>query len=235
MSRTQGNKMSTDTNQEDQNNVDDSSSDKSTTETNKDTTAGSADPVEKLVESRVQEALKDIKLKLDKAYSVRDEALRKAADIEQARKQEEIKRLQEDGKHKEALELQLAEERAQRAAYEKRVVELTRDMDLKNALSTYSFKNENAFSMAYREIVDQLAQDDKGIWRHKSGVSLKDFVKQFADDENNAFLLKPKVSSGSGSSTTKVKDSSSGMSGKSIFELPQDEVLKLAREGKLRK
>ncbi len=196
--------------------------------------APSVDPVQKLVEEKVREAVKDIKTKLDSAYSSRDDALKKLAEIEQFRKQEEIKRLQEDGKHKEALELQLAEERAQRAAYEKRVVELTRDMELRNALGTYSFKNDSAFNMAYREVVEQLTQDDKGIWRHKSGIPLKDFVRQFAEAEENAFLIKSKVSSGSGSSsTTKTPNTSSGLDGKSIFALSQEEVLKMAREGKL--
>lgn len=194
----------------------------------------SADPVQKLVEEKVKEAVKDIKTKLDSAYSVRDDALRKLAEIEQFRKQEEIKRLQEDGKHKEALELQLAEERAQRSAFEKRVVELTRDMELRNALGTYSFKNDNAFNMAYREVVEQLVQDEAGIWRHKSGVPLKDFVRQFAESEENAFLIKTKVSSGSGSSSTsRTPNTSGGLEGKSIFSLSQEEVLKMAREGKL--
>jgi len=192
------------------------------------------DPVEKLVESRIKDALKDIKNKLDTAYTSRDDALKRLAELEQGRKAEELRRLQDEGKHKEALELQLAEERAQKSAYEKRVVELTRDMELRGALGSFSFKNDNAFNMAYREVVEQLTQDETGVWRHKSGVPLKDFVKQFADAEENAFLLKPKVSSGSGSSTSsKITNTSSGLDGKSIFSLSQEEVLKLAREGKL--
>jgi hypothetical protein len=195
-----------------------------------------AEPIKKLVDEKVKDAVKDIKVKLEKAYGARDEALKKLAEIESFRKQEEVKRLQEEGKHKEALEMQLAEERAQKAAYEKRVIELTRDMELRGALSSYTFKNDNAFNMAYREIVEQLAQDDKGIWRHKSGVSLRDFVRQFAEAEENAFLLKPKISSGSGGSPAKPNQSvSSGLEGKSIFSLPQDEVLKMAREGRLAK
>ena len=199
---------------------------------NSSTVEDAAEPVRKLVDEKVKEAIKDIKSKLDNAYNARDEALRKLAEIEAFRKQEEVKRLQEEGKHKEALEMQLAEERAQRAAYEKRVVELTRDMELRNALGTYTFKNDNAFNMAYREIVEQLAQDEKGIWRHKSGVSLKDYVRQFAEAEENAFLLKPKVSSGTGSSSVKSTNTSSD-SKKSVFSMSQEEVLKLAREGKL--
>lgn len=229
--------MSTDTNSEENvNNENQDTIDSGSTGKSVDSSSGTnSDVVEKLVDTRVKEAIKDIKDKLDKAYSARDEALRKAAELDQARKQEEIRRLQEDGKHKEALEMQLAEERAQKAAMEKRLVELTRDMELRNALSTYAFRNDNASAMAYREIVEQLAQDEKGVWRHKSGVSLKDFVRQFTEDAENAFLLKPKVSSGSGSSTVRSTDTSSGNDGKSIFSLSQDEVLKRAREGKLRK
>ena len=218
----------------DNQNTDNLDNDTGSTE-NKGSASNSADPVQKLVEEKVKEAITDLKQKLDKAYGARDEAMKKLAEIETFRKQEEVKRLQEEGKHKEALEMQLAEERAQKAAYQTRVIELTRDMELRGALGTYNFKNDSAFNMAYREIVEQLVQDEKGIWKHKSGVPLKDFVKQFAEAEDNAFLLKPKVSSGSGTSSVKSTVVNSGLQGKSIFDLSQDEVLKLAREGKLQK
>lgn len=224
----------TDTQNTDQDSSDNDSINNNQNNTNTNQNNSSVDPVEKLVDTRVKEAIKDIKDKLDKAYSSRDDALKRLAEIEQTRKQEELRRLQEEGKHKEALELQLAEERAQKSAYEKRVIELTRDMELRSALGSYSFKNDNAFNMAYREIVEQLTQDEKGVWRHKSGVPLKDFVKQFAEAEENAFLLRPKVSSGTGSTaSSKATNTSSGLEGKSIFSLSQEEVLKLAREGKL--
>lgn len=218
----------------DNQNTDNLDNDTGSTE-NKGSASNSADPVQKLVEEKVKEAITDLKQKLDKAYGARDEAMKKLAEIETFRKQEEVKRLQEEGKHKEALEMQLAEERAQKAAYQTRVIELTRDMELRGALGTYNFKNDSAFNMAYREIVEQLVQDEKGIWKHKSGIPLKDFVKQFAEAEDNAFLLKPKVSSGSGTSSVKSTVVNSGLQGKSIFDLSQDEVLKLAREGKLQK
>jgi hypothetical protein len=224
-------KMSTEVDNQNTDNLD---NDTGSTE-NKGSASNSADPVQKLVEEKVKEAITDLKQKLDKAYGARDEAMKKLAEIETFRKQEEVKRLQEEGKHKEALEMQLAEERAQKAAYQTRVIELTRDMELRGALGTYNFKNDSAFNMAYREIVEQLVQDEKGIWKHKSGVPLKDFVKQFAEAEDNAFLLKPKVSSGSGTSSVKGTVVNSGLQGKSIFDLSQDEVLKLAREGKLQK
>lgn len=209
-----------DQNQNDENNAPD---------TNKESTVD----VEKLVQEKLDAALKDIKGKLDKAYSVRDEALKKVAEFEQKEKEAELKRLQEEGKHKEAYELQLAEEKAKREALEKRNVELTRDIEIRNALSSQPFRNDNAAEMAYREIVGQLVQNENGVWIHKSGVGIKDYVKAFAENEDNSFLFKPKTSSGSGSSGGKPGDTSSGK--KSLFEMSQDEVLKMAREGKLRK
>jgi hypothetical protein len=203
------------------------------TQDNQNQNNNSEDPVEKLVKERVSEAVKDIKAKLDNAYGARDEAFRKLADIEQKQKEQELERLKKEGKEKEALELQLTEERTKRELLEKRTVELTRDLELRNTLSAYQFRNDTAVDMAYREIVSQLVQNDKGIWVHKSGVSVKDFVKQFTEEETNSFLLKPKVSSGGGTTTTQTNNSSSNGK-KSLFQMSQDEVLKLAGEGKLR-
>lgn len=188
--------------------------------------------IESLLQSKLDEALKDIKGKLDKAYGARDEALKKVAEFETAKKAEELKRLQEEGKYKEAYEMQLAEEKAKREAAEKRNIELTRDIDLRNALSSHSFRNENALEMAYREVVGQLVQNDQGVWVHKSGINVRDFVKSFVENEDNSFLLKPKVSSGSGNSGNKPSNTSGDK--KSLFQMSQEEVLKLAKEGKLR-
>ena len=208
--------------------TDDSDTDKKTNiQTNQD-----EDPVQKLVKEKISEALADIKVKLDKAYGARDEALRKLAEAEQAKKEAELARLKEEGKVAEALEMQLAEERTKREALERRTIELTRDLELRNTLSAYTFRNDKAIDMAYREIVGQLVQNEHGVWVHKSGVQIKDFVKQFVEDDSNAFLLKPKVSSGSGSSSVKAPDTSSNGK-KSLFSMSQEEVLKLAREGKL--
>jgi len=186
--------------------------------------------VEKLVADRVGEALKDIKNKLDKAYGVRDEALKKLAEIENEKKEAERKRLQEEGKHKEAFEIEAATMKAKIEALEKRNIELTRDIDVRNALSSHPFRNENALEMAYREIVQNLVQDENGNWKHEDGTSIRDFVKAFSEDETNSFLFRQKQSSGAGSSSAKPGSSSAS---KSLFEMSQEEVLKLAMEGKL--
>lgn len=193
------------------------------------------DLVKKLVEERVAEQLKEIKGKLDNAYSARDEALRKVKEAEEAKKADEIKRLQDEGKHKEALELQLAEERAARATLEKRNTELSRDVTVRTALSGLEFRNDKAADIAFKEITGQLVQNDSGVWVHKSGVSISDFVGAFAKDEEQSFLFKTKTNNGGGSSSNNSKGTNTDGKPKSLFSMSQDEVIKMAREGKLPK
>ena len=190
-----------------------------------------AEALAKLVEEQVAERLKEIKGKLDNAYQARDEARKKAEEYEKEKRAAELARLEEEGKHKEAYEMRLKEEREAREKAERRAIELSRDVDVRQALSAYPFRNDNASEMAYREIVGQLVQDANGNWVHRSGVSIKDFVKAFAEHEDNTFLFKPKHSTGGGSTNEKPANTSTEK--KSLFEMSQEEVLKLAGEGKI--
>jgi hypothetical protein len=190
-----------------------------------------ADMISKLVEERIASDLKPIKEKLDAAYALRDAAMAKAAEYEKKERDAELQRLKEEGKHKEAFEIQLAEKEAKLAALEKANRELSRDVSVKDALKSFNFRSDNASDMAYREIVQQLVQDDKGIWVHRSGVSIQDYVSNFASDENNAFLFKVKANSGGGGGPTSTTGDQS--TSKSLFTMPVAEVLKLAAEGKL--
>lgn len=196
-------------------------------------TGADAALIERLVSERVDTALKSIKDKLDKAYSARDEALGKVKEFERKEREESIRKLQEDGKHREASELAVSEERSRREAAERKVVELTRDLELKSVLGALNFRNQAANEMARRDIVEQLVQNEAGDWVHRSGVTIDAFVKDFAAKPDNAFLFKPKVSSGGGSlSTTKPVDQATG---KSLFAMSQDEVLKQAANGGVRR
>lgn len=198
--------------------------------------APDAEMIDKLVKERVENEIKGIKEKLDKAYGARDEALKKLTEKEEADKAAELKRLQEEGKHREAYELQLAEERRKREVLEQRTVELTRDNEVRGALSGLTFRNENAQEMAYREVVGQLVKNDQGTWVHRSGVSVKDFIKDFAERDTNSFLFKPKPNTGGGGKGPVAGDGESNHSkGRNIFEMPQEEVLKLMSEGKLQR
>lgn len=192
------------------------------------------DMVTKLVQEGIDAALKPIKEKLDSAHAKREAAEKKVAEFEAKERAANLKRLEEEGKHKEVFELQLAEERAARKSAEERAIKLSRDVEVRTALSAQNFRNDKALEMAYSEVVGQLVQNEAGSWVHRSGVSVKDFVKTFADDEANSFLFKQKVSSGGGSGPAKP-GGSDGTTKKSIFEYSQAEVLKMAEEGKLRK
>jgi hypothetical protein len=190
--------------------------------------------VEKLVADRVDEALKDIKKKLDNAYAARDEANRKAAELEQKEKEARLARLAEEGKHNEVLEARLAEANAKLDAVSKANTELSRDVKVREALGGLPFRNDRAAEIAYKEIVGTLVQDDNGVWKHKSGVTIKEFVEIFSKDEEQSFLFKAKSSSGSGTNGTNP-DSAPNKQPSSLFAMSQEEVLKLAREGKLPK
>jgi polyribonucleotide nucleotidyltransferase len=187
----------------------------------------------KLVEEKVNENLKPIKEKLDNAYKLRDEAMKKVAEFERKEREAELARLEEQGKFKEAYEKRLAEIQAKAEVLQKRNIELTRDVQVRNHLAALDFRSEKTLKVAEREIVEQLVQNEVGEWVHKSGVPIQDFVRSFIADETNSFLFKPKVSTGAGGSgptnTTNVA------SGKrvSLFDMTQDEVLQMAMEGKL--
>lgn len=196
-----------------------------------DTKATDNESIKKLVAAQVEESLKPMKENLDAAYASRDEAVKKLAEKEAADRQAEIDRLKEEGKHKDAYEKEIADERAKREATEKRNVELTRDVDLRSALSAVAWRNKNAQNMAFKEIVAELVQNDAGLWVHKTGVSIEEYVTAYSANENNAFLLEQKVSTGTGSTATTTQ--ADGGKVKSLFDLPQSEVLKMASEGKL--
>lgn len=188
--------------------------------------------MEALIEARAEEKLKGIKEKLDGAYHARDAAAAKLAEKEQKERDAELARLREAGKEKEAFDLEIANERARNAELAKQNVELTRDVQLKGLLASYAFRNDNAREMAYRDIVGQTVRNEQNVWVHKSGASLADFVKSFAAHDDNVFLFAQKKSSGS--DLGKTKSSSEKTVGK-LSELSQEEIMKLAREGKLPK
>jgi hypothetical protein len=188
--------------------------------------------MEELFSKKIEENLKPIKEKLDSAYGARDEALRRVAEYEQKEREAEKARLKEQGKLEELYEMQLAEERARAETLKKKNIELTRDISVRNVLATMDFRNDRALESAYKDIVDQLVQNEQGEWVHRSGASIRDYVKAFAEQEENSFFFKPKVSTGSGgSSPSTTPASTSGK--KSLFQMDQAQVIELARQGKL--
>jgi hypothetical protein len=188
--------------------------------------------LEALADAKAEEKLAAIKKKLDDAYARRDEALARTKELEDLEKAKKLKELQEQGKLQEALELQLkeAKDRADKLTQEN--LNLTRDIQLRNALAGHDFRNESAREMAFRELVGTIVRDSAGNWVSKDGSSISEIVNAFVTSDEHSFLIKQKVSSGSGTG-------SSGQGGegaakpKSLFGMKQADVLKLAAEGKL--
>ena len=202
---------------------------------NKNQAEKDADLVSKLVSDKLDSTLKPIKEKLDSAFKQRDDALARLAILEQKEKEANLKQMEAEGKWKEAADLRLAEEKAKNAALEKQNTELSRDVAVRDALKSYTFRNDKAADMAFREITSNLVQNDQRQWVHRSGVSIRDFCDAFSKDEEQSFLFKAKPNSGAG--TTGSGAGNTGNAGDtnknaSLFKKSQAEVLKMAAEGK---
>lgn len=188
--------------------------------------------MEALIEARATEKLKDIKSKLDGAYTARDLAKAELDKREQKDRELELARLRDAGKEKEAFDLEIAAERTKSEELAKRNIELTRDVKLSGALAILTFRSDKARDMAYHEIVNQLVRNEQGEWVHRSGKGLQEYVVSFAADEGNAFLFAAKKNSGG--DLGQPKPPTDAPTGK-LADMSQDELLKLAREGKLPK
>ena len=186
-----------------------------------------------VLQAAIDAALAPMKEKLNDAYAKRDAALAKTAEQEQAIKEAERARLRDQGLEAEALKSELDELKAKDSVKDKKIVELTRNMEVNSLLSGLEFRNDKSRKMAFEEIVGELVQDENGVWKHKTGSALTSFVTTFAQDDDNSFLFKSKESSGVG--TTTVKPSSPSGKPESMFSLSQEEMIKRAQAGTLRK
>jgi len=183
------------------------------------------------IEQAVNERLSQMKSNMDRMVKERDEALKKAAEIEQQQKEAAIKRLEEEGKLQEALEMKLAEANAKLKVFEEENTKLNRDNVVNSQLGSLEFRNERSRQMAYRDIVEQLVQNEDGIWVHKSGTSIQEFVDSYSKSEDNSFLFRVKTNSGGGTTTPSgVSDTTEK---KTLSQMSQAEVLALAAKGQL--
>lgn len=185
------------------------------------------DPIEQAVNDR----LTKMKSNMDRMVKERDEALKKAAEIEQAQKQAEIKRLEEEGKLTEALEMKLAESQAKLKVFEEENTKLNRDNVVNSQLATLEFRNERSRQMAQRDIVEQLVQNEVGSWVHKSGTTIQEFIESYSKNEDNSFLFRVKANSGAGKTTPSAVSNTNEK--KSLSQMTQEEVLNLAAKGQL--
>lgn len=191
------------------------------------------DLIKKVVAERVEKELKEIKTKLDTAYKLRDDAQAKAEALEKRERDANIQRLNDEGKHKEAYELEKQELKLENEKLRKTNTELSRDSDVKAALASLEFRNEKAFDVAFKDIIGQLVQDGNGLWTHRSGVPIQDFINVYSKEESQSFLFKPKASSGAGTSSSRTPGTKSDDT--SLFAKTQEEVLAMAAAGKFNK
>lgn len=183
------------------------------------------------VDKQIAEAIKNMKDNLDRAYKERDDVKKTLTAREQ---QDEVDRLKAEGKLKEAHELEKAELKKQNEEANKRIVELTRDLDIKNGLSGHDFKNAKMLNFAFNEISGQLVQQEDGSWKNKAGLSVADLIDAFVKDPDNAPFFKVPAQTGSGLDTTPTTTTNtSGDS--SLFKKTQAEVIQMAAAGKLPK
>lgn len=195
--------------------------------------------VKALIEAQAASQLKEIKDKLDGAFSQRDKAVKDLSDAKKAASDAEAARLEKEGKLTEAMQVRITQLEAEKAEAERikleleaRNTELTRDSQIEGYLSVADFKNAKAKNSALREIRDMVSKNDKGQWVGENNVPLVDVIKSFLIDADNAFLLKTVAQSGSGVSDFKGKTDAPGRT-KKLSEMTQAEVIKLAQEGRL--
>lgn len=181
------------------------------------------DIIERRVQEEVNQAKSAFKDKLDEVYKLRDQAIKEKVALEEEKRQAEIKRMEDEGKHKEVAELKMAELNARLEALQKENTKLTRDQAVRDAMRGVDFRSEVAAEMAQDRILGQLIQDDSGRWTHKSGISIKEYVDHFTKDDENAFLLKAKTNSGFGMSN--IAGTADTTTSKPITEMNTEELL----------
>jgi hypothetical protein len=133
---------------------------------------------------------------MNKMSKQRDDAMRKAVELEESAKAAKLEKLEAEGKTSEALQMKLDEALARVDSLSGINTTLTRDHQVDRILGEQQFRNVTAKEMAKVQIVNELKQDAEGAWVHATGASLGEFVQAFAKDEENAFLFKPKQSTG---------------------------------------
>lgn len=191
--------------------------------------------IEQLVEERLSDAKKNFKDKLDRAYKERDDRAREVARLEEAQKKATQATLKAEGKHFEALQLQVAEMAERLRLKDEALAITTRDAELDKALSEFEFRSPKARSALKRELQDEMIRDDDegGIWVHNSGANVVDVVRAISKDPEQAFYFLPKTNQGTGTRPEGRATAPSKGRPKSLLNLPNEELMKLAAEGKL--
>jgi len=186
----------------------------------------SSPEVKKMMESMVADQLAQMKENMNKMSKQRDDAMKRAVELEEAAKAAKLEKLEAEGKTSEALQMKLDEALARVEALNRVNTQLTRDHTVDRILGDHQFRNATAKEMAKSQIIQELKQDAEGVWVHATGASLSEFVQAFAKDEENAFLFKPKQSTGAAAMQQIGSDGQVPKSNKPITEMSFEEFLR---------
>ena len=185
-------------------------------------------------ESETTEPSNDkVKENIKAAYEVRDAALKEAAELKAKVREAELRALEESGKKEEADKMRIEELQRQLDESQGAITTLTRDNAVRDAVSVLDFKSEKASKIAVDDIVATLIQDANGQWVSPTGQSIRDYVTFYSSQEDNAFLFKPKQSSGSKAMDSQVGQADPVNTDKSLDQMTDAEMLQAAADGKL--
>lgn len=184
--------------------------------------------VQELINKAVADSVQKLKGSLDNLDAGKKAAEAALAAANKKIHEQEVAALEAAGKLSEAAELKAKELADQLANANSKIVSLTRDNALRSALSGLDFRSPKTSSVAFNDIVSGLTQNGEGNWVDATGRSITDIVTAYGANEENAFLFKPKPSSGTGTppiSGVPPKDAPT-----SVFEMKQADVIARNRQ-----
>ena len=188
----------------------------------------SSPEAEAIIQQRVAAELAQMKENMNAMDARLKEAQRVAVTLEEEKKQAHIAQLEAEGKTNEATQLKLDEALERVNVLSKINTELTRDHSVDKILGEHDFRNTTAREMARQSVIGQLKQNEDGAWVHATGASIGDFVQTFAKDEENAFLFKPKQSTGAAAMQQAAGQPQGQPSDKPITEMSFEDFMKSA-------
>lgn len=174
-----------------------------------------------------------VKENIKKAYQEKEEMSKELESLRQAKRDHELRALEEAGKKDEADQMRMQEYKDQVESLRGQLTGATRDAALKGALAGMEFRSDKASLVAYQDIVGTLIQDASGTWVSPNGQSINDYVQFYAQDDSNSFLFKSKQSSGSSAMAQATNATSQPVSGTlDIKNLSGTELVQAIAEGK---
>ena len=187
--------------------------------------------VSALVAAKVEEELAKIKGNLDKAYGERDQYRKELEAVQKAKQDMEIKSLEDQGRATEALEARLKQQEEAMNRLMEQNTQLSRDTVVREQLAALDFSSEKAARMAANDVTSSLKRDEAGNWVGQNGESISEVVNSYAQNEDNSFLFKAKLSQGSQTAPQQGRTATAPQSNKSFAEMSDAELLSALESG----